>query len=344
MDKELTYRDAGVDIEAQDRAIEMFSGAVAATHTPNVLKGLSDFGGMIALGAGYTDPVLVAGTDSVGTKLMIAFELNRHDTIGQDAVAMCVDDIVCQGARPLFFLDYIGSATRDPEQTAAIVTGVANACKAVGCALIGGELAELPGLYKPGEYDLVGFAVGVVERSRIIDGSAVSEGDVVLGLASSGLHSNGYSLARKALLEVGGLSLGDTAEGLDCTLGEELLKPTRLYSPSIVAALDAGLRPKAIVHITGGGLPGNVIRCVPERFRAVINIESFPRPPVFGLIQRLANVPDAEMYRTFNMGIGMVLVCSREEAGALRANLEASGEAVYEIGRIEAGKREVRLV
>lgn len=343
MDEGLTYKDAGVDIEAQDRAIGAFREAVRATYTPNVVTGLSDFGGMFALGGGYEDPILVAGTDSVGTKLMIAFELDRHDTIGQDAVAMCVDDIVCQGARPLFFLDYLGSGVRDAEQTAAIVIGVANACRQVGCALIGGELAELPGLYKPGEYDLVGFAVGVVERSRIIDGSAVCAGDIILGLSSSGVHSNGLSLARKALLEVGGLKLSDRPAELDRSVGEELLTPTRLYAASIMAALDAGLSPGAIVHITGGGLPDNVIRCLPEGLGATIRVDNFPHPPIFGLIQRLGGVADAEMYRTFNMGVGMVVVCRPEQAAALEASFAASGETVYRIGEIERGDRQVRL-
>ena len=257
---------------------------------------------------------------------------------------MCVDDIVCQGARPLFFLDYVGSAERDAATTAAIVAGVAEACKHVGCVLLGGEMAELPGLYQPGEYDLVGFAVGVVERSEIIDGSRVAEGDVVLGLASSGLHSNGYSLARKALLEVGGLSLQGEVSELGCTLGEELLRPTHLYAPSLVSALDAGLRPHAIAHITGGGLRDNVARCMPDGLCATIERDSFPHPPVFELIQRLGTVAEDEMYHTFNMGIGMVTICAAEKAGAMRSALEAAGETVYDIGRVEAGCVKVHLV
>jgi phosphoribosylformylglycinamidine cyclo-ligase len=340
----LTYRQAGVDIDAQDKAASLFAAAVRDTYTDGVLTGLSDFGGMFALGQGFRDPVLVAGTDSVGTKLMIAFALDKHDTIGQDAVAMCVDDIICQGARPLFFLDYVGSAIRDPEQTAAIVKGVAAACKVCGCALLGGEMAELPGLYKAGEYDLVGFAVGVVERDQIIDGSAVAEGDVILGLASSGLHSNGYSLARKALLEVGGLALDQQVEELGRTVGEEMLEPTRLYAPAIVGLLQAGVRPHAIVHITGGGLPDNTRRCIPEGLCAEIRRDSYPIPPVFGLIQRSAKVAEPEMYRTFNMGIGMVLVCGAGEAEAIESELTKLGEKVYELGSVVAGQKRVRLI
>jgi len=344
MEDGLTYRSAGVDIQAQDQAAELFAEAVRETHTDAVIKGLSDFGGMFALGRGYDDPVLVAGTDGVGTKLIVAFELGKHDTVGQDLVAMCVDDVVCQGARPVLFLDYFASAVRDPEQTAAVVSGVARACKQVGCALLGGEMAELPGLYQEGEYDLAGFAIGVVERAQIIDGSQVAEGDVVLGLASDGLHSNGYSLARKALLEVAGRRLSDAIPELGCTLGEELLRPTRLYAGSIVSALDAGARPHALAHITGGGLPDNVGRCMPNGLCAVIERDSFPHHPVFGLIQRHGKVQEMEMYRTFNMGIGMVAICPAPAAGALRASLEAAGETVYDIGRVETNCDKVRLV
>jgi phosphoribosylformylglycinamidine cyclo-ligase len=338
----LTYRAAGVDIDAQDRAASLFAGAVRETYTDAVIQGLADFGGMFAL-RGYQEPVLVAGTDGVGTKLLIAFALQRHDTVGQDLVAMCVDDVVCQGARPLFFLDYLGSAVRDPEQTAAIVAGVAAACKVCGCALLGGEMAELPGLYRPGEYDLAGFAVGVVERSEIIDGSAVVAGDVLLGLASSGLHSNGYSLARKALLEVGGLGLDQHIPELGRTLGEELLEPTRLYTPALLAAFDAGLRPHGIAHITGGGLPDNTRRCIPEGLCAYVDCTRFPTPPVFELIARLGNVERPEMYRTFNMGIGMVLVVAPEQVGPLTEVLQAAGETVYCIGHVAPGAERVVL-
>lgn len=344
MTQGLTYRDAGVDIEAQTRAGQLFAAAVAQTHTEAVLRGLADFGGMMALGKRWRDPVLVAGADGVGSKLKIAFALDKHDTVGQDLVAMCVDDIVCQGARPLFMLDYIGSAERNPEVTAAVVRGVAEGCKLAGCALLGGEMAELPDLYHPGEYDLAGFAVGVVEREEVIDGSAVSEGDVVLGLASCGLHSNGYALARKVLLEVAGMALGQHVPELGCSLGEELLRPTRIYARSIIAVLDAGLRPHGLAHITGGGLPDNVARCIPEGLCATITRDSFPHPPIFGLIQRLGGVADPEMWRTFNMGLGMVLVCAPEEVAATQHALEAAGERVFTIGQVAAGSPRVRLV
>ena len=344
MDKHFTYKESGVDIEAQDKAASMFSDAVRDTYTDAVISGLSDFGGMFALGRGYDDPVLVAGTDSVGTKLMVAFAMDKHDTIGQDAVAMCVDDIICQGARPLLFLDYLGSAVRDPEQTSAIVSGVARACRHCGCVLLGGEMAELPGLYKDRDYDLVGFAVGVVERAEIIDGSQVAEGDIVLGFASDGLHSNGYSLARKVLLEAAGLKLDQRIDELGCTLGEEMLRPTHLYAPAVVSALDAGERPHALAHITGGGLPDNVARCMPKGLCAVLERDSFPRPPIFDLIQTHGVVEDAEMYRTFNMGIGMIAVVDPAKAGALRAALEAAGEAIYEIGHVETACDQVVLI
>jgi phosphoribosylformylglycinamidine cyclo-ligase len=341
-DERLTYRSAGVDIDAQDQAASLFAGSVRGTYTDSVLRGLADFGGMFAL-RGLTDPVLVAGTDGVGTKLLIAFALDRHDTVGQDLVAMCVDDVICQGARPLFFLDYVGSAVRNPKQTAAVVSGVAAACKACGCALLGGEMAELPGLYQPGEYDLAGFAVGVVERAQIIDGSAVAAGDVLLGLASSGLHSNGYSLARKALLEVGGFSLDRHMPELGHTLGEEMLEPTHLYTPALLKVFDAGLRPHGLAHITGGGLPDNAPRCIPQGLCAHVDCTSFPTQPVFELIARLGNVERPEMYRTFNMGIGMVIVAAPEQVASLTQVLQSAGETVYNIGHVAPGAQRIAL-
>jgi phosphoribosylformylglycinamidine cyclo-ligase len=306
----MTYREAGVDIAAAENMLAQARAAVRRTHTPAVLQTLSDFGGLFALGSGYRDPVLVAGTDGVGTKLKIAFALNRHDTIGQDLVAMCVDDIVVQGARPLFFLDYFATGKLQPETGAAVISGIAAACSQVGCALIGGETAELPGFYAEGEYDLAGFAVGVVERDEIIDGSAVQAGDVVIGLASSGLHSNGYSLARKVLMEAAGLGLSEEVAELGRTLGEELLEPTRLYAADIMALLEAGLRPQALSHITGGGWPDNLSRVIPAGLCAVCDPASVPPPAVCTLIQRLGQVPQPEMYRTFNMGVGMALIVS----------------------------------
>jgi phosphoribosylformylglycinamidine cyclo-ligase len=340
--KPLTYRDAGVDIGAADRMLADVTAAVRRTHTPNVLKTLADFGGLYALGQ-YRDPVLVSGTDGVGTKLKLAFAMDRHDTIGQDLVAMCVDDIVCQGARPLFFLDYLGTGRLQPETGAAVIRGIAAACEQVGCALIGGETAELPGFYADGEYDLAGFAVGVVERDEIIDGSVVREGDVILGLQSSGLHSNGYSLARKALLDVGGLGLDLPVPEVGRALGEELLEPTRLYAQHLVALLDSGLRPHGLVHITGGGWPGNIPRVIPEGLCATCDPAKVPVPPVMGLIQRLGDVATEEMYRTFNMGIGMVLVLDETDAARCEAFLGGRGLASYRLGRVTPAAEKFRF-
>jgi phosphoribosylformylglycinamidine cyclo-ligase len=333
----MTYQQAGVDIAAAESMLAQARAAVKRTHTPAVLQTLSDFGGLFALGSSYRDPVLVAGTDGVGTKLKIAFAMNRHDTIGQDLVAMCVDDVVVQGARPLFFLDYFATSQLQPAVGAAVIGGIAAACEQVGCALIGGETAELPGFYAEGEYDLAGFAVGVVERDQIIDGSAVQAGDVVLGLASSGLHSNGYSLARKVLLEVGELSLNQSMPELGQTVGEALLTPTRLYAADLMALLDSGLRPHALSHITGGGWPDNLSRVIPPGLCALCDSGTVPPPPLCTLIQRLGQVPTAEMYRTFNMGMGMALVVAPAQVDAVQAFMADRQLPVYQIGQIVSG-------
>lgn len=332
----LTYRDAGVDIAAADRMLADVKAAVQRTHNASVVKTLADFGGLYALGQ-YRDPILVAGTDGVGTKLKIAFALGRHDTIGQDLVAMCVDDIVCQGARPLFFLDYFATGRLTPETAAEVIRGIARACETAGCALIGGETAELPGFYADGEYDLAGFAVGAVEREEIIDGSAVAEGDIILGLPASGLHSNGFSLARKALLEIGGLGLDLPVPELGRCLGEELLEPTRLYAPHVVALLDAGIRPHGIVHVTGGGWPGNIPRVIPPGLCAVCDPTAVAVPPVMALIQKVGGVTDAEMYATFNMGVGMVLVLGEADAARAAELLPQRGLNVLPMGRVARG-------
>jgi len=359
-----TYKSAGVDIEAAEAMLANVKDAVRRTHTAGVLQTLSDFGGLYAL-TGYREPVLVSGTDGVGTKLKIAFALDQHDTIGQDLVAMCVDDIVVQGARPLFFLDYFATGKLRPETGAAVIKGIAAACEMAQCALIGGETAELPGFYGEGEYDLAGFAVGAVEKSEIIDGSAVAEGDVILGLGSSGLHSNGYSLARKVLLEgpwasegpnsrsVGGYpapgpETGDTAAGirplldryvpeLGRSVGEALLEPTRIYCADLVAMLDEGLRPHGMAHITGGGWPGNIARVVPDGLCAVCDQDAVLVPPICELIQRAGGVARAEMYRTFNMGIGMVVVVATEELELFVQFLSERGLPVMPMGHVEAG-------
>ncbi len=332
-----TYKDAGVDIDAGERAVELMTAAVKSTHTAAVISGLSDFGGMSGLGGDFAEPVLVAGTDSVGTKLKIAFALDKHDTIGQDCVAMCVDDIVCQGARPLLFLDYVGIGKLIPEVVAEIVGGVAEGCRIAGCSLLGGESAELPGLYAEGEYDLVGFAVGVLERERVIDGSAVAAGDVLIGLPASGLHSNGYSLARYVLLDTAKLPLDVDPGGLGLTLGEELLEPTRIYAGSLVKLFDEGPLPHSIMHITGGGMGGNIARGIPHGLTAQVDMSSFERLPIFELIQRTGNVAESEMRRTFNLGIGMALAVAEADADRALEVLSAVGEKPVIIGSVRAG-------
>jgi phosphoribosylformylglycinamidine cyclo-ligase len=332
-----SYREAGVDLEAAERAVEMMKAAVLSTHDERVLSGLAEFGGLFALGTAYREPVLVAGTDGVGTKLKIAFALDRHDTVGQDLVAMCVDDIVCHGARPLFFLDYIATGKLRPEVVAEIVGGVAKACRLAGCALIGGETAELPGFYAPGEYDLAGCAVGVVERDRLITGAAVRAGDIVVGLRASGLHSNGYSLARLVLLERAGLKLDQQLPELGRTLGEELLEPTAIYAPALLAALDAGVPIAALAHVTGGGLPGNLSRVIPAGLRARLERRALPGGPIFSLIQRLGQVADEEMLRTFNMGIGMVAVLPGNAVEAFLTVVRAHGHDGLPLGVVEQG-------
>ena len=337
MSEKPTYKQAGVDIDAGERAVRLMKAAVKSTHTPAVISGLSDFGGMVGLGGDYAEPVLVGGTDGVGTKLKIAFALDKHDTVGQDCVAMCVDDIVCQGARPLLFLDYIGIGRLIPEVVAKIVEGIAAGCRMAGCALLGGETAELPGMYAEGEYDLAGFAVGVMDRANAIDGSAVSAGDALIGLPSSGLHSNGYSLARYVLLETENLPLDEDPGDLGRTLGEELLEPTRIYAGSLVRLFDRGPLPHAIMHITGGGIGGNVARGIPDGLTAHVQMDSFARPSIFNLIQHVGGVEEPEMRRTFNLGIGMVLAVAPEDVAQTMEILVAAGERPLVIGDVHAG-------
>lgn len=339
-----TYRAAGVDIEAGERAVELMRGAVEGTRRPEVLGGLGAFGGFFALDPSrYRHPVLVAGADGVGTKLRLAIELDRHHSVGIDVVAMCVNDILVHGAEPLFFLDYLAMGRLVPEKAAEIVAGVAEGCRLAGCALLGGETAEMPGFYPGGDYDLAGFAVGVVERERLIDGSAIRQGDRLLGLASSGLHSNGFSLARKVLLEVAGYSLHSFVPALGRTLGEELLVPTRIYVKAVLPLAQAG-RIRGMAHITGGGLVQNLARILPPGTKAILHRGSWPVPPIFDLIREAGNVPAQEMARTFNLGIGLVLVVAPEEAAAVKQELNGHGEKCYEVGEIVAGDGEVELV
>ncbi|HUS80908.1 MAG TPA: phosphoribosylformylglycinamidine cyclo-ligase [Armatimonadota bacterium] len=340
--RKVTYKQSGVDIDAGERAVELMKRTVKSTHGPLVLGGLADFGGMIGLPEGMRRPVLVAGTDSVGTKLKIAFAMGVHNTVGHDCVAMCVDDIACQGATPLLFLDYIGLSTLVPEVVAEIVEGVAEGCRLCGCSLLGGETAELPGFYAEGEYDLVGFAVGAVERDNIIDGSQVAAGDVLIGLPSSGLHSNGYSLARYVLLDDPTIPLEQQIAELGRTLGEELLEPTRIYAGSLAKLFAAGaagelLLPHALAHITGGGIPGNLARVVPDGLTARVDMSSFKRPAIFDLVQRLGNVEEAEMRRTFNLGLGMMLVVAPQAQEATAEMLREAGEEPLVIGEVTEG-------
>ncbi len=342
--KGLTYAEAGVDIAAANRAVDMIRNSVRRTLRPEVLTDIGGFGGLFALDtAKYKEPVLVSGTDGVGTKLRVAFMMDRHNTVGIDLVAMCVNDILVQGAEPLFFLDYLAVGKLDPERVSAVVDGIAEGCRLAGCALIGGETAEMPGFYGPEEYDMAGFAVGVVERSRIVDGSAVREGDVLLGLASSGLHSNGFSLARKALLELGDMEIDSYRHELGRTVGEELLVPTRIYVRPVLPLL-ASPGVHGMAHITGGGLTDNLPRILPGGLQAVVDRGSWPVPPVFELIREAGGVAADEMYRTFNMGIGFVLVVGAEAADAVSEALRTAGEQVYRIGWITAGMKGIEYV
>ena len=337
----MTYRDAGVDIDAGNESVSLIKDAVRATYRSEVMGDLGGFGGLFALNTkDYKEPVLVSGTDGVGTKLRLAFLLNKHDTIGQDAVAMCVNDILVQGAEPLFFLDYLAVGKLEPMQVAEVVTGVARACKESGCALIGGETAEMAGFYPIGEYDIAGFSVGVAERSKLITPARVNAGDVLLGLPSSGVHSNGYSLVRKIVFERKGFKGDEYIEELGQTIGEELLTPTRLY-PRICLPLIREFDIHGMVHITGGGFYENIPRALPDHMGAEVNGAAWTIPPVFRLLQEWGNVDWTEMYRTFNMGIGMVLIVSSDEADRITAQLNAQNETVYHIGHVTEGAHEV---
>ena len=327
----LTYRDAGVDIDAGDALVERIKPAAKRTMRPEVLAGIGGFGALFELSKKYREPVLVSGTDGVGTKLKLAFQWNRHDTVGQDLVAMSVNDILVQGAEPLFFLDYFACGRLDVNTAASVVEGIARGCELAGCALIGGETAEMPSMYPDGEYDLAGFAVGAVEKSQIIDGRSIRPGDIVLGLASSGAHSNGYSLIRKILerarpdlkMNIGGVPLADA-----------VMAPTHIYVKSLLALIQA-LHVKGMAHITGGGLTENIPRVLPGHLTAVIERSEWPLPPLFQWLQKEGQVADAEMHRVFNCGIGMVVIVAEADAGAAMQLLSAAGEQVYHIGLIK---------
>ncbi|MFD3447593.1 phosphoribosylformylglycinamidine cyclo-ligase [Microbacteriaceae bacterium 4G12] len=331
------YKQAGVDIEAGYEAVSRMKKHVQKTMRPEVLAGLGGFGGMFDISKFQgEEPVLVSGTDGVGTKLMLAFLMDKHDTIGIDAVAMCVNDIVVQGAEPLFFLDYIACGKADPAKIESIVKGIADGCQQAGCALIGGETAEMPGMYTEDEYDLAGFTVGIADKKKLITGEHIRPGDVFIGLSSSGIHSNGYSLVRKVLLETGGLSLHETYGKLEGTLGEELLRPTKIYVKPILEVLKK-FTIKGMAHITGGGFIENIPRMLPENVGAEIDYGSWPIPPIFDLLQEVGKLNRKEMFNIFNMGIGMVLAVQEADLVDAIDLLEAQGEKAYIIGRATAG-------
>ena len=336
----LTYRSAGVDIGAGDEAVRRIAALAASTKRPEVLGGIGAFASFVSLPQGFREPVLVSSTDGVGTKLKVAFLADRHDTVGIDLVAMGVNDVIVHGAEPIYFLDYLAVHRVDPVRVEAIVSGVAEGCRRAGCALVGGETSEMKELYAPGEYDLAGFVVGVVEKSRIVTGSEVKPGDRVLGLASSGLHSNGYTLARQVVFERLSLKPGDALPGLGRSAADELLEPTRIYVKPILALLKT-VPVLAMAHVTGGGVSLNLPRVLPEDCQAVIDPRAWPVPPIFRIIQETGLVDDAEMRRTFNMGLGYLLVVRPGDAARAAQLLTAAGERVFDVGEIRAGARSV---
>lgn len=336
MTKPLTYADAGVDIDKATRLVDKIKDIAKRTPRHGVMGEIGGFGGLFSLNVdGYEKPVLVSSTDGVGTKLKIAFMTNTHDTIGIDLVAMCVNDIAVQGAKPLFFLDYLSMGALDEGVVPEIVKGIGEGCKIANCALIGGETAEMPGLYNPGEYDLAGFSVGLVDNSKIIDGAEIRMGDVLIGIAASGLHSNGFSLVRKICFDVMNLSVDTHVPELGCTVGEALLVPTRIYSET-VQMLMRDLPIRGLAHITGGGITENIVRIIPQACDVVIRRGSWERPPIFHFLQSGGNVSEAEMLRTFNNGIGMIAVVPEERSGDVLDRLQAMGESAWAIGEIAA--------
>ena len=340
-----SYAAAGVDVTAGYEAVKRIKPMVESTYIPGVMGTLGGFGGMFAPDmVGMKKPVLVSGTDGVGTKLKIAFLMDKHDTVGIDCVAMCVNDIVCGGASPMFFLDYIACGKNEPERIAQIVAGITEGCRQSECALVGGETAEMPGFYPADEYDLAGFSVGIVDEEKIIDGKKLAEGDVLIGLASSGVHSNGFSLVRK-VFDIENADLKTPMEELGGkSLGETLLAPTRIYVKAIKGLLKDGVDIHAVSHITGGGFYENVPRMMTDGLTAEIQLNSFPRLPIFELIQAKGSIPERDMYNTFNMGIGMILAVPAEQAQQALANLKAAGETAYQIGKVVAGQDGVSLV
>lgn len=330
----LTYKDAGVDVNEGAKAVELMKHHVKRTFSKNVLCDLGGFGGLFELDlTGYSKPVLVSGTDGVGTKLKIAFLMDKHDTVGQDCVAMCVNDILCQGAKPLFFLDYVATGKLESEKIADIVKGISDGCVKAKCSLIGGETAEMPGFYGDGEYDMAGFAVGLVDKDKIIDGSKIGQGDVLLGIPSSGIHSNGYSLVRKLFFDKLSMTVDTYLEDLGTTLGEALLTPTRIYVDVCEKLLDK-FEVKGMVHMTGGGFYENIPRIIPKDLGVDVKLGSWDMPPIFNALQNLGSIEIEEMFKTFNMGIGMILVMGKEDAEKAKEYLEGIGEKSFIIGDV----------
>lgn len=339
----LTYKDAGVDKEAGYKEVQLIKGMIKKTHIPGVLSDIGGFAGLFQLDTkSFEEPVLVSGTDGVGTKLRLAFMADKHNTIGEDCVAMCANDILCQGAKPLFFLDYIATGKLIPEKMASIVEGVSNGCIKAGCALIGGETAEMPGFYKDDEYDVAGFCVGVVDKKKIIDGSTIEEGDYIIGLPSSGVHSNGFSLVRKIVFDKMNMKIDDYIEELGCSIGEELLKPTRIYTNPVYELVEK-FNVKGLSHITGGGFYENIPRMLPEGLTVEINTQKINTPTIFKLLQQWGNIAIDEMYGTFNMGIGMVMAVNKEELDDIKNLLEEKEEDFVVLGQIKKGAEGVVL-
>ena len=340
-----TYKDAGVDIDAANHATERIKKLARSTYNINVLSDIGSFGGMFSGSFDDTrSPVLVASCDGVGTKLKVAFEMGIHNTVGYDLVSACIGDILVQGARPLFFLDYIACGKLDPNTITQVVEGIASGCRDSDCALLGGETAEMPGFYQDGEYDLAGFIVGVVDKKKVINGSRITDGDVVIGIPSAGLHTNGYSLARKVLFDIAGYKVNTHVDELGCTIGEELLKPHKNYLPGLAKVIEHEGAIKGLAHITGGGLVENIPRVLPHNVEVVINQNSWPVPPIFQLIQKLGNVPHDDMMRTFNMGIGMVVIVHKGFAQFVIDQLDNAREKHYILGEVVSGLRGVRFV
>lgn len=340
----IDYASSGVDIDAGNRAVDLMRDHVKSTWSEEVLADLGGFGGLFALDTqGYAKPVLIAGTDGVGTKLKVAFVADRHDTVGIDAVAMCVNDIAVQGAVPLFFLDYIAIHRLVPEKVAEIVKGISVGCRQAGCALIGGETAEMPGMYAEGEYDIAGFAVGIADRDKIVDGSGIRPGDQLVGISSSGVHSNGFSLVRKIVFDIHGFEIDRYVPELGCTLADELLRPTKIYVP-LISRLLSKTEILGMAHITGGGITENVARILPEGCSALIEKGSWDVPPVFPWLKDLGGIEEKEMYRTFNNGIGLVLSVKANELNRVLQICEEAGEKAYHIGEVVSGEKKVKIV